>query len=949
MGMKFGLTPMVHNSKLDSHMRSPLITPRTLVELLERRAAEQPDNVAFRLLAAGETITDSLTHARLDLRARAVGWELSCLAGPGERAIILCPSGLDFVTVFFGCLYAGLIAVPAYPLDSTRLRRTTARLETIIDDAGPVVALADRVSLEQINRLAEDHPALARVRWVAIESISDESAGKWRRPDQDPDAVAVIQYTSGSTKNPRGVMLTHRNVIENQDVFRSTFGYSHETTFVGWVPLAHDLGLFSHVVLPLYSGALSVLMTPEAFIQSPSRWMKAVGSYSNAATHAPNFAYELSAKRFTPEELASLDLSGLHTADLGGEPVRTETLESFERIFGPCGFRRESFVAAYGLAEATLLVSSARNPRVMRVSPAELQRGRVILETRDGAPVRSLVSVGRPTPGQKIAIVDPERATGCPPGKVGEIWVSGPNIGAGYWRKPEDTAQTFRAFIKDTQEGPFLRTGDLGFLDEGELFVTGRLKDVIILHGRNHYPQDFEFTAERCDPAFRPGCAAAFSVETGTAEELVVVQELRDRNQTGLDALIRKIRRALFEEHGIKAHAIILVPGGSVPKTSSGKIQRQACRTAYLSGDLNVIHAGVDQRRQNKPVPPGTPHEKMLAGIWSQALNVEAESIGSDDSFFDLGGDSLAAIGCVAHIRATFHLEDFSPEMFLYAPTLAQMARELTRNPQDRRTEIIPIQPRGNGMPLVIVTPGMECRSIARHLGPDHPVLGVRGADLGRQTPAPSLKEIAVEYADALLQSVPHGPYALCGWCGAGVVALEMARELEQRGENVAFVAIFDGRGIYYPPMPKSRGAFIRAWRFWQNSYFVTRRLFRDGVPILRRAMKTRRKQMAHAILRVLRALPPDHADVFTQCLLTWSPVPWSGRVLHLWAMDRPQGRYRDLDFEWGALTPNNAFFEVPGDHLSILHEPRVSAVARIIEGELDRADKFHGALTGIL
>ena len=925
---------------MDTYQQPPCSLPRTLVQLLQRRTAEQPERLAFRFLAAGETESDSLTNLGLDLRARAVGGEISSMSRPGDRAILLYPSGLDFVTGFFGCLYAGLVAVPAYPLDPARLPRTISRLETIIEDAEPSIALTDQASLELIKRLTVDHPQFARVRWIAMESISDDGAEKWRCPDQEPDALAVIQYTSGSTTTPRGVMLSHRNIIENEEEFRNTFGYSHETTFVGWVPLAHDLGLFSHVVLPLYVGGLSVLMTPEAFIQNPLRWMKGVGRYPSVATHAPNFAYELSARRFTPAELASLDLSRLHTASLGGEPVRSETLDGFARTFGRCGFERNRFIASYGLAEATLLVSSARDPRVIHVNAEELARDRAVEEQRDGAPIRSLVSVGRPTPAQKIAIVDPQSGKECRPGQVGEIWVSGPNVGLGYWRKPEDTHQTFRAFISGTKEGPFLRTGDLGFLDNSELFVTGRLKDVIILHGRNHYPQDFEFTVERCDGALRPGCTAAFAIDTGTVEGLVVVQELRDRSQPGFDNVIRKIRRGLFEEHGLKAHAIVLVPSGSVPKTSSGKIQRQACRSAYLSGALKIVHLWVDQPREShRRIPPRSPAEKKVAAIWSHALNIQSETIGLDDCFFDLGGDSLAAISCLAQICAAFQIKDLSPEIFIYAPTLAQMARELAefRSPSERATEIIPIQPRGDGVPLVMVAPGIECRSIAKRLGPDHPVLGIRGADLRRRTSTLSLTEIAAEYAQALLQFLPHGPYALCGWCSAGVVALEMARYLEQRGEKVAFIAIFDAREVYFPPMPWARRVFVRAWRTWQRLCFLTRRVFRNGAQPFISAVRIRIQSVTDAVLRIRGSQPPNHADAFIQSLSTWCPEPWSGRVLHLWAMDRPRGRYRNLKFEWADFTPNSALFEVPGDHLSMLREPNATAVARIIVSEFDR------------
>ena len=923
---------------MDTCDKSRGAAARTLVELVERRASEHPDRTAFRLLSDGDFESDSLTYSDLSQRARAVAVELSAMCGPGDRAILLYASGLDFVIGFFGCLHAGLIAVPAYTLDPGRLSRTIARLETMIEDAEPSVALTDRASLEAIQRLIPDHPKLARVRWIATEDVAVESSAKWVRPQQDPDATAVIQYTSGSTTTPRGVMLSHRNILANEEVFANTFGYSNETTFLGWVPLAHDLGLFAHVVLPLYVGASSVLMTPEAFIQNPSRWLKAVAEYPNAATHAPNFAYELSARRFAAEELAGLDLSRMHTADLGGEPVRPETLDLFERTFGTCGFQRDQLVAAYGLAEATLLVSSARNPRMMRLNAEELARDHVVVDEREDAPVKVLVSLGKPTPRQRVAIVDPQNGKECSAGQVGEIWVNGPNVGQGYWRKLEATQRTFQALISGTNEGPFLRTGDLGFLDQGELFVTGRLKDVVILHGRNHYPQDFEFTVEKCDHALRPGCTAAFSIDTQAGEGLAVVQELRGRDATlDFNELIRKIRRALFQEHGLNAHAIALVASGSVPKTSSGKIQRQACRAAYLSGALKIIHLWVDRPRlSDSRVPPSSPIEKKLAVIWSRALNVPAESIGVGDGFFDLGGDSLAAIQCVAEIRGDFQIEELAPETFIYAPTLSQMARVLSESDSSapRATEIIPIQPRGDGVPLVMVAPGVECRSIAKRLGPNHPVLGILGADLGRRKSAPVLTEIVSEYTQALLKAVSHGPYALCGWCGAGVVALEIARELERRGEKVAFVAILDAREVYFPPMRWTQRVFVRAWRHWQRVLLLGRRVIREGAAPLKRSVGLRTDR----VMRLGRGELPNHADAFLRSLLTWSPRPWAGRVLHVWAVDRPLGRYRDLAFEWGDLTPNSTFVEVPGDHWTMLQGANATGVAWIIAAELESA-----------
>jgi acyl-CoA synthetase (AMP-forming)/AMP-acid ligase II/thioesterase domain-containing protein len=899
--------------------------PATLVSLLRHRASHQPDQLAFRFLTDGELQETTLTHAALDTRAQAIGAWLNSIAAPGERALLLYPSDLEFVPAFFGCLYAGFTAVPAYPLDPARLQRTVSRLRTIIEDAQPVVALTTAASLRLIEELIPQHPDLKSIRWIASETIPQAPAADWRDPTVDPEQLAVLQYTSGSTTVPRGVMLSHRNVLENVHMLQTAFGYSDQCAYVGWVPLSHDLGLFGHVVLPLYAGGPSILMSPEAFLQKPVRWLRAISRHKNAATSAPNFAYELCVRRIPAEDREGLDLSNWHTADVGGEPIRSDTLDRFLAAFGPCGFRRETFVGGYGLAEATVLVSQSRNPRVLRVRPAELERNRIVeADSRDETPGHSFVSLGLAPPGQRLTIVDPDSHQSCGPGLVGEVWVSGANVGQGYWNRPAETERTFHAVLRDTGEGSFLRTGDLGFLHNGELFVTGRLKDLIILRGRNYYPQDFELTVETSHKALRPGCTAAFSVETETGERLVIVQELRDSNQTGLQEIIQTIRRAVFEEHEVAAHVVVLVHAGNIPKTSSGKLQRHACRSAYLAGTLNVIEQSTLEGAlpDREKAAPRTPNEKKIAEIWSASLDVE--TIGIHDSFFDLGGDSLTALRCLTEICAALGLEQISPAIFLYAPTVAQMAEALSE--PDRLSvqsaEVLPIQPHGAGVPLVLVAPGMECRSLARHLGADRPVLGIRVPSLEHTPSGQTIEQIAEACVGALRRHRSEGPYALAGWCGAGIVALEMARQLEQSGAQVSFVALFDAREILSPQ------------GFLQRLTFLASRTARQGPQVLREAVMTRVTHARDAAGRSRNGLPPSHADAFDQALRGWRPTPWSGRMLHLWAAARPTGAQK---LAWSRLSPRSEFHDVPGDHLSMLHEPNVATVATILASALDR------------
>jgi acyl-CoA synthetase (AMP-forming)/AMP-acid ligase II/thioesterase domain-containing protein len=896
-----------------------------LVSILQRRADEQPERVAFEFLIDGEKSGDRLSYAALDTRARAIGGWLGGMATPGERALLLYPSGLEFISAFFGCLYAGVTAVPAYPLDPARMERTVSRLRTIIEDARPVVALTTPAYLKAIEELIPRHPALKNVRWIASESIPEARAADWRPPAADPERLAVLQYTSGSTSAPRGVMLSQRNVLANLAMMRDAFGYSDQTTFVSWVPLAHDLGLFGHVALGVYLGAPNILMSPDAFLQKPVRWLRAISRYKSVGTAAPNFAYELCLRRVTAEDRAGLDLSNWYAADNGGEPIRPDTIDRFVAAFGPCGFRRETFVGGYGLAEATVFVSMSRNPRLLRVRDAELAQNRIALEdSPDEASGHAFVSLGTAPAGQSLAIVDPDSHCACEPGQVGEVWVTGPNVGQGYWNKPEETERTFGAVRRDTGEGPFLRTGDLGFLHVGELFVTGRLKDLIILRGRNYYPQDFELTVEASHKALRPGCAAAFAVETKNGERLAIVQELRDLNQTGLDEIIRSIRRAVFEEHEVAAYAVALAAPGSIPKTSSGKLQRGACRALFLDGGLNILAQNTLDSAQPacENAAPRNGAEEKIAEIWRANLGVE--NIGIHDSFFDLGGDSLTALRCLADMCAALGLEEVSPAIFLYAPTVAQMADALFD--ADRLcaqvADILPVQPNGSGVPLVLVAPGLECRDLARHLGGERPVLGIRVPFLEQEPPGRTIEQIAAACVEALRRYRPDGPYALAGWCGAGIVALEMARQLEQSGAPVSFVALFDAREILAPQSIAKKVAHLAS------------RTARRGPQALLNAVMTRVKSAREAAGRSRSGKPPSHADAFDQALRSWRPTPWSGRMVHLWAAERPDG---DQKPPWTRLSPRSEFHDVPGDHLSMLHEPNVAAVAGILATELDR------------
>ncbi|MEH1850176.1 MAG: fatty acyl-AMP ligase [Nostoc sp.] len=572
----------------------------TLVELLGYRADNQPEQKAYTFLQNGETEETSLTFQELDQKARAIASHLQSVGATNQRALLLYPPGLEFITVFLGCLYADVVAVPAYP---PRPNMKLSRLLAIITNAEAMFVLTTKSLLANLENRFVENPELAAMRCLSTDDIDSNLNLDWQQPKLSSDNLAFLQYTSGSTGTPKGVMVSHRNLLYNQKAIKIGFGHTEKTIFVGWLPLFHDMGLIGNVLQPLYLGIPSILLSPVAFLQKPLRWLQAISRYKATTSGGPNFAYDLCVRKITDEQRSDLDLSSWELAFNGAEPVRSETLEQFANYFAPCGFRKEALYPCYGMAEATLFVSGGWKtspPVLYEVEAAALEENRVVAAESDEG-TKTIVGCGRTWLDEKIAIVDPESLTLCPLGKIGEIWVSGSSVAAGYWRRAEQTAETFQAYLSDTgvsealttlgASGPFLRTGDLGFLQDGELFVTGRLKDVIIIRGQNHYPQDIELTVQNSHPALRLNCGAAFTVEQKGQQRLVVVQEVERTSLRRLDIkeVVGNITEAVINNHGLQVYATVLIKPGSIPKTSSGKIQRHACRRGFLEGSLNVV------------------------------------------------------------------------------------------------------------------------------------------------------------------------------------------------------------------------------------------------------------------------------------------------------------------------------------------------------------------------
>ena len=599
----------------------------SLVDLLRYRAIHQPDHQGFTFLVDGEQETLHLTYAELDAKARAIAAALQSACVAGDRALLVYQPGLEYVAAFFGCLYAGVIAVPIYP---PRPNRSLVRLQSVIADSQATFALTSHQILSKLERQLIDTVELKTLRWLATDSLSVTPPRQaWQEIHPGGQDLAFLQYTSGSTATPKGVMITHHNLLQNLELIYQCFEHSPSSQGVIWLPPYHDMGLIGGVLQPLYGGFPVALMSPFMFLQSPIRWLQAISRYQATTSGGPNFAYDLCLRKIKPEQLQDLDLSSWQIAFNGAEPISAQTLEDFSSTFGVCGFRPEAFYPCYGLAEATLIVSGGQRgsqPAMKMLQGAALEQHQVVSIAANDSDARTLVGCGSALAGHKIVIANPKTLCQCSAEEVGEIWVSGDSMAQGYWHQTDVSTETFQAHLAETGEGPFLRTGDYGFIAESELYVTGRLKDVIIINGRNHYPQDIEGTVMQSYPGIRPNCAAAFSIAAEGEERLVVVAEL-ERNyinryqkngkkpsaqkpQTkdfvspstltaesepdGVEKdILMQIRRAVAKEHDLQIYALLLLKPGTIPKTSSGKIQRFTCRAKYLDGVLESVAKSV--------------------------------------------------------------------------------------------------------------------------------------------------------------------------------------------------------------------------------------------------------------------------------------------------------------------------------------------------------------------
>jgi acyl-CoA synthetase (AMP-forming)/AMP-acid ligase II/acyl carrier protein len=679
----------------------PPATVQTMVDLLQYRAKETGKNAGFRFLEQGEAVTQEWSYAELERRARAVAAELQELLERGDRVLLMFPDGLDYFAALFGCMFAETLAVPAHPPDPARLARTVPRLQAIAEDAGIAAVLTHSAMSGIRDQLPK---SIREAKWIHTDTIDPKQATRWSAPALRPDTIAYLQYTSGSTAAPKGVMVSHGNLLHQLADFDQGYDHQADSVTVTWLPPFHDLGLVYGFFLPLFIGSHSVSMPPLAFMQRPFRWLKAISDFRGTHAPAPNFAYDLCALKISETEREELDLHSWRVALNGAEPIRKQTEERFLDTFAPCGLRADTISHAFGMSEATAKVSSEHIGMAnvfLPLDPEAYEQNEAKVLPPADPRARWVAGCGIMTGDTVIAIADPDTLQRLPDSFVGEIWITGATVAQGYFNNPEATETTFRAQLAGEGDRPYLRTGDLGFLRDGHLFITGRLKDMIIIRGQNHYPQDIEWTIGTRHPSLRPNCAAAFSVEVQGAERLVLVTEVYPDRVDSPESVFGALRQGIVE-HGLQAYSLLLIPPRQLPKTSSGKIARRKSKHLFETDRFQVIAqwtaevtatsnnpstSALRERLNNAPLRK---HASILTAhirqMTAALLGLDATDLDPDEPLRELGLDSISAVELTEQVGRDAGVSLSTSTIFDY-PTMRALADYLVEARQPPETD----------------------------------------------------------------------------------------------------------------------------------------------------------------------------------------------------------------------------------------------------------------------
>lgn len=653
---------------------------KNMVELLQKHAEATPDKVVYIFLEDGINEKDSITYAGMVQKSKAIAATLLRNGKKGDRVLLLFPTGIDFITAFYACFFAGMTAVPTYP---PKRNKANERFRSIVEDSNPsfIISTSDiRDNLNKYDMLA----GLPKIQEILIyNDIPVERAQEWDDPCIQADDIALLQYTSGSTGTPNGVMVSHGNLINNSEFINQSFGFDDQSVGVNWLPNFHDMGLIGCLIQAAYIRGSNVIIPPLAFLKNPTNWFKAITKYHATTGGGPNFAFDYCLEKVAEDELSEIDLSSLRTMYCGAEPIQEKTLVRFSQKFSNVNFKASQFFPVYGMAEVVLIATGGdyqSEPTYFSIDTRSLEENKVV-PAPSGKGSRKLTACGYPWLGMSTVIVNPETRIPAPVGNVGEIWVKGPSVAHGYWNDPESTKKTFKAFIADTKDGPWLRTGDLGFIHEGQLFISGRKKDLIIIRGSNFFPNDIEQSVENCHQALRQNAGTAFSVDIEGQERLILLAEVERTHMRELaeEEVFEAIRNSVFEEHGIQPHAITLIRTGSAIKTSSGKIRRFAMKKAWQGKDLNVV-ASWEMKTEPGSIASTIGFRPEFLREWiinwmAQNLEIDIVKIDPDKPVSNYGLDSIAAVSLERDVNKQFGVE-WPIESFLKENSVNKLVEE---------------------------------------------------------------------------------------------------------------------------------------------------------------------------------------------------------------------------------------------------------------------------------
>ena len=651
-----------------------------MVSLLLKNAEKFGEKALYIFLDDGENESLRISYSDVVNKAKAVAAELQKQGSKGDHILLLFPAGIEFVISLYGCFLAGMVAIPAYP---PRRKKVDPRFMSILQDANPSFILATQQIHKDLSQLDLTDVKQDKLNMITYEAIDVEQADDWIDPGVSKNDIVLLQYTSGSTGTPKGIMVSHGNMIHNLECIKQSFGFDENMIVVNWLPNFHDMGLIGNLIQPAYVGGSVVTMTPIRFIQEPLKWLKSITRYKGTCSGAPNFAYDYCVDKIPAEEAGILDLSSITVLFNGSEPVRKNTIERFHKHFKEAKFSAKQFFPCYGMAETVLIITGGdykANPVYFNADAKAIEHNKAI-QADEGAETRYLTASGFPWMGMSVMIVNPETRQASPVGEIGEIWAKGGSVAQGYWNKPEETKNTFHAYLEGTNDGPWLRTGDLGFIYDGQLYVSGRLKDLIIMRGSNFFPNDIEHSVENCHEALRKNASAAFSMDINDEEKLIIIQEVERAYMRDFDAdeIFESIRNAVFADQGIQPDIILLTKMGSIKKTSSGKTQRFAMRTVWKNKELDVL-ASWEKKADKEYISSAIGFRPEFLREWminwmAQKLELDPGKIDADKPISAYGLDSITAVSLERDVNKQFGIE-WPIESFLKDNSVNRLVEE---------------------------------------------------------------------------------------------------------------------------------------------------------------------------------------------------------------------------------------------------------------------------------